>query len=257
MTFVTLTNINKQIGDACGRAIAAMEKADLTCGPELTNAASRAYRTFFNGLISEQDYGPDAPIEWAMRSTRAVVLIRELAGEYRMLSETSEEYDTQQCLRQVAIALNTVANEIEDLRPEAEPEPELEPEDVSTKCDTSLIDYDLNIQSAYREAMEAACELATLFDDLEEHKERRKQYINLLARTCLDSSLNLEDEAAIRRQLIVSAAIVRGVAREYYEIYLVVPGGLRACRYNDAHKAAHKLADAIAGAISNRKTAHH
>lgn len=124
MTFVTLANINKQIADACSRAIAAMEKADLARPAALTSAASVAYRMFFSGLLAEHGSGPDDPLEWATRSTRTATLIRELAVEYRILAETSEEYDAQQLLRQATIALNTVANEIEDLRPEVEPEPE-------------------------------------------------------------------------------------------------------------------------------------
>lgn len=195
----------------------------------------------------------DDPMEWATRSTRTVITIRELASEYRMLAETSEDYDTRNVLQDVAIALNGLADEIEC--PRVEPEPDSE--DVLTKCDTSLVDYDLNIRGAYREAMEAVCKLNSLSDDLEEHKERRKQYVNLIVETCLDPSLSLEDDAAIRRQLTVSAAIMRGVAREYYEIYLIVPSGAKAYRYGDAHKAVHLLADAIAGAIADRKTAHH
>lgn len=214
MTFVTLIDVNKRIGDACGRAIAAMEKADLTRGPELTNAASRAYRIFFNGLIFEQDYGPDKPVEWAARSARIVILIRELAGEYRMLSETSEEYDTQQCLRQVAIALNTVANEIEDLRPEAEPEQEA----ITQAPDSTLIDWDDDIKEALLNAVKHIRETSDVVAKM--RNERHTQaFMQLLYDACVRKDFVNATFTGKKLQLIEAKTIIEGVAEQYAQLW--------------------------------------
>lgn len=118
-----LIDLNSRVHDACTNVVRRMETADLARPAGLTSAASLAYRMLFNGLMSEQGYGPDDPMEWATRVTRAVITIRELASEYRMLAETSEDYDTRHVLMDVAIALNGLANEIQYPRVEPEPEP--------------------------------------------------------------------------------------------------------------------------------------
>nr|DAK51712.1 MAG TPA: hypothetical protein [Caudoviricetes sp.] len=254
MTFVTLIDVNKRIGDACGRAIAAMEKADLTRGPELTNAASRAYRIFFNGLIFEQDYGPDKPVEWAARSARIVILIRELAGEYRMLSETSEEYDTQQCLRQVAIALNTVANEIEDLRPEAGPETEPEPgeEDVPA-TNSSLIDWDDDIKEALLNAVKHIGETRDIVAKMRDERHTQA-FVQLLYDACARKDFVNATFVGKRLQLIRAKVIIEGVAEQYAQLWAEAIDPVMEEKMLDAKMAVDRLDHLIVKALRDDYT---
>lgn len=248
MTFVTLIDVNKRIGDACGRAIAAMEKADLARPAVLTSAASAAYRMFFNGLLAEHGPGPDSPLEWATRSARTVILIRELAGEYRMLAETSEEYDTQQVLRQAAIALNTVANGIEDLQPEAEPEPE-----AALATHSTMIDWDDDIKEAYQAAVKSLNEAAAAVEE-----ERNDKYVEVFSQLLWKACARQEYVNATTRekklQLIEAAVIVKGIARELHVIWLNICGYEDEEQVESAEDAMHSLSRAILNAMPSDDT---
>lgn len=221
-----LIDLNSRVHDACTNVIRRMETADLARSAALTSAASLAYRMLFNGLMSEHGYGPDDPLEWATRSTRTVITIRELATEYRMLAETSEDYDTRGVLQDVAIALNTLANEIQYPHVEPEPEPELEPklEPGVLKCasHSTLIDWSSDIKEAYQAAVKSLNEAVAIVKE-----KRNEQYVaaffQLLRKACASQDFINTATTEKKLQLTEAAVIVEGVAWQFqgiwYEIY--------------------------------------
>lgn len=213
-----LIDLNSRVHDACTNVIRRMETADLARPAGVTSAASLAYRLLFNGLMSEQGYGPDDTLEWATRSTRAVITIRELATEYRMLAETSEEYDTRNVLQDVAVALNTLAHEIQHPRMEPEPEPKLEPGVLKCATHSTMIDWDDDIKEAYQVAvkhLQKIADIATgklgekyveVFSTLLWKACARQEFINTITR---DKKL----------QLIEAAVIVRGLVAQINDMW--------------------------------------
>lgn len=210
MTSIALIDLNSRVRDACTNVVRRMETADLARPAGLTSAASLAYRMLFNGLMSEHGYGPDDPVEWATRSTRAVITIQELATEYRMLAETSEEYDTRNVLQDVAVALNTLANEIQ--HPRVEPEPKLEPGVLKCATHSTMIDWSTDIKEAYEAAakhLQKAADVVTeklgekyveVFSTLLWKACARQEFINTITR---DKKLQLTEAAVIVRGLVV------------------------------------------------------
>lgn len=219
-----LIDLNSRVHDACTNVIRRMETADLARPTELTSAASLAYRLLFNGLISEHGYGPDDPVEWATRSTRAVITIRELATEYRMLAETSEEYDTRNVLQDVTVALNGLADEIEcpHVEPEPESEPKLEPGVLKCASHSTMIDWDDDIKEAYQAAVKSLNEAVAIVKE-----KRNEQYVaaffQLLRKACASQDFINTATTEKKLQLTEAAVIVEGVAWQFqgiwYEIY--------------------------------------
>lgn len=214
MTFIALIDLNSRVCDACTNVIRRMETADLARPAGLTSAASLAYRTLFNGLMSEHGYGPDDPAEWATRSTRAVITIRELASEYRMLAETSEEYDTRNVLQDVAIALNTLANEIQYPRVEPEPEPKLEPGALKCASHSTMIDWDDDIKEAYQAAIKSLNGAANIVTE-----KRGERYVEVFSTLLWKACASQEFANATSRgkllQLTEAAVIVEGVTWQF------------------------------------------
>lgn len=211
-----LIDLNSRVYDACTNVVRRMETADLARPAALTSAASLAYRLLFNGLMSEQGYGPDDPIEWATRSTRTVTLIRELASEYRMLAETSEEYDTRHVLMDVAIALNTLANEIQDSQ--VKPEPKLEPGVLRCATHSTMIDWSNDIKEAYERAVADVEACADIIAD-KRSGQHLQTYINLLSEACackdfINASLDERTQQAI--EAIVTTMGVFGEIRDMW-----------------------------------------
>lgn len=213
-----LIDLNSRVHDACTNVIRRMETADLARPAALTSAASLAYRMLFNGLMSEQGYGPDDPVEWATRSTRTVITIRELATEYRMLAETSEEYDTRNVLRDVAIALNTLAHEIQYPRAEPEPEPELEPGVLKCATHSTMIDWDDDIKEAYQAAVKHLRKVADIVTE-----KLGEKYVEVFSTLLWKACARQEFINTITRdkklQLIEAAVIVRGLAAQISDVW--------------------------------------
>lgn len=207
-----IIDLNSRVRDACTNVARRMETADLARPTGLTSAASLAYRLLFNGLVSEYGYGPDDPLEWATRAERAVITIRELATEYRMLAETSEDYDARNVLRDVAIALNTLAHEIQ--HPRVEPEPEPEPEIPPLTTRSTMIDWDDDIKEAYQAAVKSLNEAAAIVKE-----ERNEQYVaaffQLLRKACASQDFINTATTEKKLQLTEAAVIVEGVAWEF------------------------------------------
>lgn len=237
-----LIDLNSRVHDACTNVIRRMETADLARPTELTSAASLAYRLLFNGLMSEHGYGPDDPIEWAVRSTRTVTLIRELALEYRMLAETSEEYCTRNVLMDVAIALNTLANEIQDSQ--VEPEPKLEPGVLKCATHSTLIDWSTDIKEAYERAVADVKACADIIAD-KRSGQHMQTYINLLSKACacedfINASLDERTQQAI--EAIVTTM---GVFGEIRDMWLNTHNPEKEALLDDARIRLVKLADTI------------
>lgn len=215
-----IIDLNSRVRDACTNVARRMETADLARPTGLTSAASLAYRLLFNGLVSEHGYGPDDPLEWATRAERAVITIRELATEYRMLAETSEDYDTRNVLRDVAIALNTLAHEIQ--HPRVEPEPEPEPEIPPLTARSTMIDWDDDIKEAYQAAVKSLNEAAAIVKE-----KRNEQYVaaffQLLRKACASQDFINTATTEKKLQLTEAGVIVEGVAWQFqgmrYETY--------------------------------------
>ena len=243
-----LIDLNSRVHDACTNVIRRMETADLARPAGLTSAASLAYRLLFNGLMSEQGYGPDEPIEWAVRSTRMVITIRELASEYRMLAETSEEYDTRGVLMDVAIALNTLANEIQDSqvepKPETEPEPKLEPGVLKCATHSTMIDWDDDIKEAYERAVADVKACADIIAD-KRSGQHLQTYINLLSAACackdfINASLDERTQQAIE-----ACVTTMGVFGEIRDMWLNTLDPEKEDLLDDARIRLVKLADTI------------
>ena len=243
-----LIDLNSRVHDACINVIRRMETADLARPAGLTGAASLAYRPLFNGLMSEQGYGPDDPMEWAARATRTVTLIRELASEYRMLAETSEEYDTRGVLQDVAIALNTLANEIQDSQvepePEPEPEPKLEPGVLRCATHSTMIDWSTDIKEAYGRAVAGVKACADIIAD-KRSGQHMQTYINLLLEACackdfINASLDERTQQAI--EAIVTTM---GVFSEIRDMWLNTHNPEKEDLLGDARIMLVKLADTI------------
>lgn len=243
-----LIDLNSRVHDACINVVRRMETADLARPAGLTSAASLAYRLLFNGLMSEQGYGPDDPVEWATRVTRTVITIRELALEYRMLAETSEEYDTRNVLQDVTIALNTLANEIEypHVEPEPEPEPETKLEPGILKCAThsTLIDWSTDIKEAYERAVADVKACADIIAD-KRSGQHLQTYISLLSEACackdfINASLDERTQQAIE-----ACVITMGVFGEIRDMWLNTHNPEKEDLLDDARIRLVKLADTI------------
>ena len=215
-----LIDLNSRVHDACTNVVRRMETADLARPAGLTSAASLAYRLLFNGLMSEHGYGPDDPVEWATRATRTVITIRELALEYRMLAETSEEYDTRNVLQDVTIALNGLADEIECPRvePEPESEPKLEPGVLRCATHSTLIDWSFDIKEAYERAVADVKACADIIAD-KRSGQHLQTYISLLSEACackdfINASLDERTQQAI--EAIVTTMGVFGEIRDMW-----------------------------------------
>ena len=243
-----LIDLNSRVHDACTNVIRRMETADLARPAGLTSAASLAYRLLFNGLMSEHGYGPDDPVEWATRSTRTVITIRELATEYRMLAETSEEYDTRNVLQDVAIALNTLANEIEYPHVEPEPEPESEPklEQGVLKCAThsTLIDWSSDIKEAYERAVADVKACAGIIAD-KRSGQHLQTYINLLSEACACKDFIHASLDERTQQAIEACVTTMGVFGEIRDMWLNTHDPSEEDLLGDARITLVKLADTI------------
>lgn len=239
-----LIDLNSRVHDACTNAIRRMETADLARPTGLTSAASLAYRLLFNGLVSEHGYGPDDPLEWAARSTRTVIAIRELATEYRMLAETSEEYDTRHVLMDVAIALNTLANEIQDSQVEPESETKLEPGVLKCATHSTLIDWSSDIKEAYERAVADVEACADIVAD-ERSGRHLQTYIDLLSKACACKDFvhaSLDERA---QQAIEACVTTRGVFGEIRDMWLNTHNPEKEDLLDDARIGLVKLADTI------------
>lgn len=239
-----LIDLNSRVHDACTNVIRRMETADLARPAGLTSAASLAYRLLFNGLMSEHGYGPDDPMEWATRSTRTVTLIREIASEYRMLAETSEEYDTRNVLQDVAVALNTLANEIQDSQVEPEPEPEPEPGVLECATHSTLIDWSNDIKEAYERAVADVKACADIIAD-KRSGQHLQTYINLLSKACackdfINASLDERTQQAIE-----AVVTTMGVFGEIRDMWLNTNNPEKEDLLDDARIRLVKLADTI------------
>lgn len=248
MTLVALIDLNSRVHDACTNAIRRMETADLARPAGLTSAASLAYRLLFNGLMSEHGYGLDDPMEWATRATRTVITIRELASEYRMLAETSEEYDTRHVLMDVAIALNTLANEIQDsqVEPELKPEPEPKLEPGALRCAThsTMIDWSFDIKEAYERAVADVKACADIIAD-KRSGQHLQTYIDLLSEACackdfINASLDERTQQAIK-----AIVTTMGVFGEIRDMWLNTHNPEKEDLLDDARIRLVKLADTI------------
>lgn len=226
MTFIALIDLNSRVRDACTNVIRRMETADLARPAALTSAVSLAYRMLFNRLMSEYGCGPGDPVEWATRSTRAVITIRELASEYRMLAETSEDYDTRGVLQDVAVALNTLANEIQYPRVEPEPEPESEPKVkpgvLNRATHSTMIDWSNDIKEAYEAAVKHLQKAADIVT--EKRGERYLEvFFQLLRKACASQEFANATSRGKLLQLTEAAVIVEGVVWQFqgmwYETY--------------------------------------
>lgn len=241
-----LIDLNSRVHDACTNVIRRMETADLARPAGLTSAASLAYRLLFNGLMSEQGYGPDDPVEWAVRSMRAVITIRELASEYRMLAETSEEYDTRNVLQDVAIALNTLANEIEypHVEPEPEPEPKLEQGVLNRATHSALIDWSSDIKEAYERAVADVKACADIIAD-KRSGQHLQTYINLLSEACACKDFIHASLDERTQQAIEACVTTMGVFREIRDMWLNTHDPSEEDLLGDARIRLVKLADTI------------
>lgn len=241
-----LIDLNSRVHDACTNVIRRMETADLARPAALTSAASLAYRLLFNGLMSEHGYGPDDPMEWATRATRTVITIRELASEYRMLAETSEEYDTRHVLMDVAIALNTLANEIQDSQVEPEPEPELKLEPGVLKCAThsAMIDWSFDIKEAYEQAVADVKACADIIAD-KRSGQHLQTYINLLSEACACKDFVHASLDERTQQAIEACVITMGVFAEIRDMWLNTHNPEKEDLLDDARIRLVKLADTV------------
>lgn len=213
-----LIDLNSRVHDACTNVIRRMETADLARPAGLTSAASLAYRMLFNWLMSEHGYGPDDPVEWATRSTRAVITIRELATEYRMLAETSEDYDTRSVLQDVAVALNTLAHEIQHARVEPEPEPKLEPGVLKCATHSTMIDWDDDIKDLYEASVKHLRKVADIVTEKlgEKYVE---VFSTLLWKACACQEFINTITRDKKLQLIEAAVIVRGLVAQINDLW--------------------------------------
>lgn len=244
MTSIALIDLNSRVRDACANVMRRMETADLARPAGLTSAASLAYRLLFTGLMSEHGYGPDDPIEWATRSTRAVITIRELASEYRMLAETSEEYDTRNVLQDVAIALNTLADEIQYPRVEPEPEPKLEPGVLRCATHSTMIDWSFDIKEAYERAVAGVKACADIIAD-ERSGQHLQMYINLLSEACACKDFVNASLDGRTQQAIEACVTTMGVFGEIRDMWLDTHNPEKEDLLGDARIMLVKLADTI------------
>lgn len=242
-----LIDLNSRVHDACTNVIRRMETADLARPAGLTSAASLAYRLLFNGLVSEHGYGPDDPVEWATRSTRTVITIREVASEYRMLAETSEDYDTRNVLQDVAIALNTLANEIQDSQ--------VEPEPGVLKCAThsTMIDWDDDIKEAYQAAVKHLQKAADIVTE-----KRGERYVEVFSTLLWKACACQEFINTITRdkklQLTEAAMIVRGLVAQINDMWLDTCAPEKEDVLEDARDVLHDLERTILAAMPSDDT---
>lgn len=241
-----LIDLNSRVRDACANVVRRMETADLARPAGLTSAASLAYRMFFNGLIFEHGYGPDDPVEWATRSTRAVITIRELASEYRMLAETSEEYDTRNVLQDVAAALNTLANEIEypHVEPEPEPEPQVEPGVLKCATHSTMIDWSFDIKEAYERAVADVKACADIIAG-KRSSQHLQTYINLLSEACACKDFVNASLDERTQQAIEACVTTMGVFGEIRDMWLNTHDPSEEDLLGDARIRLVKLSDTI------------
>nr|DAN94542.1 MAG TPA: hypothetical protein [Caudoviricetes sp.] len=241
-----LIDLNSRVHDACTNVVRRMETADLARPAGLTSAASLAYRLLFNGLISEHGYGPDDPVEWATRSTRAVITIQELASEYRMLAETSEEYDTRNVLQDVTVALNTLANEIEypHMKSEPESEPKLEPGVLKCATHSALIDWSSDIKEAYERAVADVKACADIIAD-KRSGQHLQTYINLLSEACACKDFIHASLDERTQQAIEACVTTMGVFGEIRDMWLNTHDPSEEDLLGDARIRLVKLADTI------------
>ena len=250
-----LIDLNSQVHDACTNVIRRMETADLARPAGLTSAASLAYRLLFNGLMSEQGYGPDDPVEWAARSTRTVIIIRELASEYRMLAETSEEYDTRNVLQDVAVALNTLAHEIQHpcVGPEPEPEPKLEPGVLKCARHSTMIDWDDDIKEAYQTAVKHLQKVADIVTE-----KLGERYVEVLSTLLWKACARQEFINTITRdkklQLTEAAVIVRGLAAKISDVWFDTHASAKEEILEDARDVLRELERTILAAMPSDDT---
>lgn len=252
-----LIDLNSRVHDACTNVVRRMETADLARPAGLTSAASLAYRLLFNGLMSEHGYGPDDPVEWATRSTRAVITIRELASEYRMLAETSEEYDTRNVLQDVAVALNTLANEIQYPHVEPEPEPESEPklEPGVLKCarHSTMIDWSTDIKEAYEAAVKHLQKAADIVTE-----KRGERYVEVFSTLLWKACARQEFINTITRdkklQLTEAAVIVRGLAAQISDMWYVTYNPAKEKILEDARDVLRELERVILNSMPSDDT---
>lgn len=250
-----LIDLNSRVHDACTSVIRRMETADLARPAGLTSAASLAYRLLFNGLMSEHGYGPDDPVEWAARSTRTVIAIRELASEYRMLAETSEEYDTRNVLQDVAIALNTLANEIQypHMEPEPEPEPKLEPGVLRCATHSTMIDWDDDIKEAYQAAVKHLQKAADIVTE-----KRGERYVEVLStllwKACACQEFINTSTRDKKLQLTEAAVIVRGLAAQISDMWYATYNPAKEKILEDARDVLRELKRTILAAMPSDDT---
>lgn len=239
-----LIDLNSRVHDACTNVVRRMETADLARPAALTSAASLAYRLLFNGLMSEHGYGPDDPLEWATRVTRAVITIRELASEYRMLAETSEEYDTRGTLQDVAVALNSLAHEIQYPRVEPEPEHKLEPGVLKCATHSTLIDWSIDIKEAYERAVADVEACADIIAD-KRSGQHLQAYINLLSKACACKDFIHASLDERTQQAIEACVTTMGVFGEIRDMWLNTHNPGKEDLLDDARIRLVKLADTI------------
>jgi len=250
-----LIDLNSRVHDACTNAIRRMETADLARPAGLASAASIAYRMLFNGLMSEYGCGPDDPVEWAVRSTRTVTTIRELATEYRMLAETSEEYDTRNVLQDVAVALNTLANEIQYPRvePEPESEPKLEPGVLKCATHSTMIDWSTDIKEAYEAAVKHLQKAADIVTE-----KRGERYVEVFSTLLWKACARQEFINTITRdkklQLTEAAVIVRGLAAQISDMWYATYNPAKEKILEDARDVLRELERTILAAMPSDDT---
>lgn len=246
-----LIDLNSRVHDACTNVIRRMETADLARPAGLTSAASLAYRLLFNGLMSEHGYGPDDPVEWATRSTRAVITIRELATEYRMLAETSEEYDTRNVLQDVAVALNTLAHEIQ--HPRVEPEPKLEPGVLKCATHSTMIDWDDDIKELYEASVKHLRKVADIVTEKlgEKYVE---VFSTLLWKACACHEFINTITRDKKLQLIEAAVIARGLVAQINDLWFDTHMSEKEAILEDARDVLRELERTILAAMPSDDT---
>ena len=159
-----------------------------------------------------------------------------------MLAETSEEYDTRNVLQDVAVALNTLANEIQDSQ--VEPEPKLEPGALKCATHSTLIDWSTDIKEAYERAMADVKACADIIAG-ERSGQHLQVYISLLSEACackdfINASLDERTQQAIE-----AIVITMGVFGEIRDMWLNTHNPEKEDLLDDARIGLVKLADTI------------
>ena len=235
MTFTRLIDINSDIRDAYGEALAKMEAVELMHGVLITRGASLSYKAALKQVMTEPGAGPSDMVNWPVRATQVVAFISDLEQEYlKLYRHEGYGIKARDALGEAAGALETVADYILNVTNK----------EAETETGVSLIDMDTRIRTAYQKAM-TALEAAAPTVEKTKNPETAQAYKQLLEETCTRKNLGFKTLLEPVQLLAAAWGIVNEECEAYFDIVIEAFGRGNEDALRAARDALGNLSDVI------------